>query len=280
MSLGQQHSRAASLRGLHQGPEILVLPNAWDVLSARLFEEAGFPAVATTSGGLAAVLGYADGENIPLEDLFFLVRRIARSIHVPLSVDFERGFSKDPTGVEQNCRALIDAGGVGMNLEDGTGDGARPLLEVEAQCDKIRAARAAGASSGVPLVINARTDLYLRQVGDAAARADAAIERGARYFEAGADCVFVPGVTDKETIGRLARGLAGPMNVLAMAGTPPVPVLEQLGVRRVTVGSGVLRAAGGFTQRVARALHARRGYESFTEGALSSAELLALLSER
>jgi 2-methylisocitrate lyase-like PEP mutase family enzyme len=280
MDLAQQKTRAVSFRGLHQGPQLLVLPNAWDVLSARLFEEAGFPAVATTSGGLASVLGFADGEKIPLEDLFFMVRHIAASIRVPLSVDFERGFSNDPKGVETNCRALIEAGGVGINLEDGTGDRTHPILDVAAHCEKIRAARAAGNASGVPLVINARTDLYLRQVGDAAGRADAVLARGAKYFEAGADSLFVPGVTDPETIGRLVRGLGGPMNVLALEGLPPLSVLQSLGVRRVTVGSGVLRAVGGFTRRVAEGLRAARSYDVFLEGALSSAELQGLFKAR
>src|SRR5206468_4936749 len=144
-----QKERAQQFLELHRGPQILILPNVWDAASARVVEAEGFPALATSSAGLANALGYRDGERIPLDDLLWMVRRITRVVQAPVSVDFESGFAKTPGHVAANCRLLLDAGVVGINLEDGTGDAAQPLMESALQVEKIRAIRAMADSAGV-----------------------------------------------------------------------------------------------------------------------------------
>ena len=262
MDRGELARRALRFRELHQGPKIFLLPNAWDVASARIFEEAGFPAVATTSAGVAFSLGFRDGQAIPLDELLKAVERISSALEVPLSVDFESGFGDRPEEVERNVRRLLEAGGIGINLEDGVSEPSRHV-------EKIQAAREAGESLGVPVVINARTDVFLYALGEAATRFGETVRRVNAYREAGADCLFVPGVSDRETLGRLVREITGPLNVLAVAGAPRIDELETMGVRRVTVGSGPMRATLGLVQRIARELKDQGTYTSFVDGALS-----------
>ena len=245
------------LRKLHQGPRILVLPNAWDVASARIFEVAGFPAIATSSAGVANSLGYPDVERIPRDEMIWIVKRIARAVSVPVTADMEAGYG-DPVGT---ARAVLDAGGAGMNLEDSSLDGS--LADLAAQVRLIEQVRAAS-----DIVINARTDVFLFAVGDEATRFDRTVERLNAYRKAGADSLFAPGVRDAETIGRLAKAVNGPLNILATAGAPNISELERLGVRRVSVGSGPMRAAMGLTQRIAKELKEHGTFASMTEGAM------------
>ena len=247
-------------RKLHAGPKILVLPNAWDVASARIFEEAGFPAIATTSAGVANSLGYADGQHISRDEMLGAIRRIVKAVSIPVTADVEAGY-RDALGTAQ---ALVDIGAVGMNLEDAAEDGSS-LVEIDAQSRIIQAIR-----SKTDFVINARTDTFLRSVGDPATRLDHAVERLNAYRKAGADCLFAAGVRDVETIGKLARGVNGPLNILAVAGTPPIEELQHLGVARVTFGSGIARATMALTQRIAKEL-LERGSFSFTESAMAAA---------
>jgi 2-methylisocitrate lyase-like PEP mutase family enzyme len=220
-----QAERATRLRELHRAPPILVLANAWDVVSARLVEQRGFPAVATTSAGVAWALGYPDGERIPRDEMLEVVERIARAVAVPVTADLEAGYGD----AGATAAAAWDAGAVGLNLEDGT-DAA------ETHAERVRAAREAAPG----LVINARTDVFLSGGRDL----NEAIERANAYLHAGADSAFVPGVTDAETIGALARGIDGPLNILAhTAGTPPLAELERLGVARVSIGGVGTRVA-------------------------------------
>jgi 2-methylisocitrate lyase-like PEP mutase family enzyme len=249
-----------------------VLPNAWDVASARVFEEAGFPAVATTSAGVAFALGYPDGERISLEELLGVVGRISRALEVPLSVDFEAGFGARPEAAARSVRRLLEAGAVGLNLEDSRKGEQGGLEEPSLQAEKIRAVREVGESFGVPLVINARTDVFLASVGEPESRLDHTVRRVNAYREAGADCLFVPGVSDRETIAELVRRVDGPLNVLAVAGAPRISELEELGVRRVTVGSGAMRATLGLVRRIAAELKDAGTYSRFLDGALSYAE--------
>jgi 2-methylisocitrate lyase-like PEP mutase family enzyme len=245
------------LRKLHQGPPILVLPNAWDVASARIFEAAGFPAIATTSAGVANSLGYPDVERIPRDEMIWMVRRIARSVSVPVTADVEAGYG-DPVGT---ARAVLDAGAVGMNLEDSSIDGS--LADLAAQVRIIQQIRASA-----DIVINARTDVYLFGVGDEATRFERTVERLNAFHKAGADSLFVPGVRDPETIGRLAKAVHGPINILATGGAPSIAELEHLGVRRVSVGSGPMRASMGLTQRIAKELKEHGTFASMIEGAM------------
>ncbi len=268
----EQTLRARRFLELHQGPKTLVLPNAWDVASARIFEQAGFPAVATTSAGIAFALGFPDGEKLPLGELLGVVARISRALDVPLSVDFEAGYGARPEDAARSTRRLIEAGAVGLNLEDSRKSEEGGLEEPSLHVEKIRAVREVGESFGVPLVINARTDVFLAAVGEPESRLDHAVRRVNAYRESGADSLFIPGVSDRETIAELVRQVNGPLNVLAVAGTPRIGDLEKLGVRRVTVGSGAMRATLGLVQRIARELKDEGTYSSFLDGALSYAD--------
>jgi 2-methylisocitrate lyase-like PEP mutase family enzyme len=257
---------------LHRGPKILVLPNAWDVASARIFEDAGFPAIGTTSAGVAFSLGYPDGQKIPREEMLAVVRRIAEAVEVPVTADVEAGFGSTPEVVADTARAVISAGAVGMNLEDGVEGKPDFLADGNLQKETIRAVMEAGASAGVPFVLNARTDIFLYGIGPAETRLARAIERLNAYHAAGAPALFAPGVKDKETIAALARGLAGPLNILATVGTPPVGELQQLGVARVSVGSGPMRATLGYLGRMARQLREEGDFSLMTDGALPYAD--------
>jgi len=273
-----QQDKANRLRQLHQGPVILVLPNAWDVASARVFEDAGFPALATTSAGVAWARGYADGENISREEMADVVARVARAVAVPVTADMEAGYGPGPEAVAETVRAVIAAGAVGFNLEDwlhGTRGG---LRDIEVQVECVRVARQTAASAGVPIVINARTDVYLEQVGRPEERFDHAVRRANAYREAGADCMFVPGVRDAATIEALVRAICGPVNILAGPDTPSVPELQRMGVRRVSMGSGPMRATLTCLRGLNEELRERGTYASFTGRTLSHAQVNQLLS--
>jgi 2-methylisocitrate lyase-like PEP mutase family enzyme len=258
---------ADQLRALHRTPPIFVLPNAWDAASARLFVAEGFPAIATTSAGVAASLGYPDGGVVPVREMFEAVNRIARSVKVPVTADIEHAYAASPAAVADNVLRVIAAGAVGINLEDFV-PGATDLEPLELQVDKIKAIVKAATKAGVRLVINARTDGFLRALGSEGARLGIAVERGKAFLAAGADCVFVPGVRDPETIRTLVTGIGGPINVLAVAGTPSISELEALGVARVSVGSGPMRATLALIRDVARELKSRGTYSAFTSKAM------------
>jgi 2-methylisocitrate lyase-like PEP mutase family enzyme len=277
MNQPTQIARAETFRKLHDGSKLLVLPNAWDVASARLYEAAGFSAIATTSAGVAWTLGYPDGEHISRQTMLEAVRRIASRISLLVTADMVAGFGPGPEDTAETVRGVIAAGAVGLNLEDGTGDLQNPLVDVALHVEKIRAARAAATTAGVPIVINARTDVFLAAVGEPDTRLDHAVRRANAYREAGADCLFVPGVQDAETIGRLARSIAGPLNILARAGVPRISELAGLGVARVSVGSGPMLSALGRLRRIAGELLATGTFAAMTEEAISYAAMNDLL---
>lgn len=240
-----QRAKAELLRRMHSGPEMLVLPNAWDAISARLVEAEGFPAIATSSAGVAGVLGYPDGQLIPRSEMLFMVKRIAEVVSVPVTADVEAGYD-DPV---RTALDVIESGAVGMNLEDSANHELIPLAH---QLETIRRIIAAGRTTGVPLVLNARTDIFLVKHGDETTRFDRAVERLNAFHNAGADCLFAPGVTDAETIGRLTSVLKGPLNILAGPAIPTIPELKRLGVKRLSVGSGTSRVALGALRRFVR----------------------------
>ncbi|HEX4782789.1 MAG TPA: isocitrate lyase/phosphoenolpyruvate mutase family protein [Candidatus Sulfotelmatobacter sp.] len=277
MTNPEQKNKAETFRALHAGSDTLLLPNAWDVASARIVEECGFPAVATTSAGIAFSLGYADGQKISKEEMFAAVARIAGAVKVPVTADVESGYGNRPEDAAQTARAVIEAGAVGMNLEDAAADSDRPLAELSAQLEKIHAAREAAAALGVPLVLNARTDVYLLQVGDPAKRYDEAVRRLSAFRDAGADCVFVPGLRDVATIRRLVADLRCPVNILAVSGSPSVLELRKLGVARVSLGSGPMRATLGLLRRLAEEVKTSGTYAAM-EGAPSHAEMNELMN--
>jgi 2-methylisocitrate lyase-like PEP mutase family enzyme len=258
MDLPTQRASAIRFGELHQGPRILVLPNAWDAASARIFEKAGFPAIATTSAGVAFSRGLPDGERIGRAAMLEAVGRIVSAVAVPVTADMVSGFGQTIQDMVEIARDVLRAGAIGMNIEDAAGD--TTLADVALQVEKIQAIRGAVASAGIPLVLNARTDVYLREVGEPAGRFEHAVRRANAYRKAGADCLFVPAVHDAETIRRLTSSIDGPVNVLGGPGTPPVAELERLGVRRVSVGSGPMRATLALTARIAQELLATGTY--------------------
>src|SRR5208282_6159364 len=172
-----QNSKAIQFRQLHRGPAMLILPNAWDVASARIFEEAGFPAIATTSAGIAFSLGYPDGQCIPREEMMARIGRITRAVHVPVTADVEAGYGPSAEDVASTTRDLIQAGVAAMNLEDGSGDPARPLIGFELAVEKMKAARQAAMQMHAHIVVNARTDVYLLPGGNPDADYSEALRR-------------------------------------------------------------------------------------------------------
>ncbi|MCW5981467.1 MAG: isocitrate lyase/phosphoenolpyruvate mutase family protein [Bryobacteraceae bacterium] len=263
-------AKAERLRALHRGPAILRLPNVWDAAGARIVEKAGFPAAATTSAGIAFALGYPDGERIPRDEMLGQVRRIARVLSIPLTADLEAGYED----IEETAAGLVAAGAVGLNLEDAK-DGA--LVDIPVAVEKIRAVRSAGGRLGVPIVINAHCDIYLLQAGDPSTRFSRTVERLEAYKAAGADCLFVPLVEDEETIARLVQTLRFPVNILATAGAPPAGRLQELGVARVSLGSGPMRAALGLMRRIAEELRDQGTYAAMLDGAIPYREVNELL---
>jgi 2-methylisocitrate lyase-like PEP mutase family enzyme len=280
MNLSSQTQKAQEFAKLHRGPGILVLMNVWDVAGARIVEEAGFKATATTSAGIANSLGCSDGQRIGRDEMLRVVERIASAVSIPVTADMEAGYGMTPKDVAETAKAVIQAGAVGMNFEDGTGRPGQPLEDLSLQIQKISAIREAAVSSGVPLVLNARTDVYLNGVGDASGRLEHSILRANAYAEAGADCLFVPGVRNETVIRDLVRGIRGPVNILAGPGTPGVRSLERLGVARVSVGSGPMRATLSLIQRIARELLENGTYAAFTESSIPYAEANKLFENR
>jgi 2-methylisocitrate lyase-like PEP mutase family enzyme len=265
--------RALAFRSLHVPGSPLVLPNAWDTASACLVQHAGAAAVATTSAGLAWALGAVDGDRLEGHRALDAVARIAAAVDVPVSADIESGYAKDPAGVADTVRAVLAAGAVGVNIEDALDEGGGdPLWPVAEQAERLAAAREAADSEGVPLFVNARIDTFLRGAGGV----DLTLERAAAFLAAGADGVFVPGAVDPGTVKLLVDGVAGPLNVMAGPGAPPVAELAALGVARVSVGSGIAQAAHAVVRRAAWELLGAGTYESLA-GGLDHGELNALL---
>jgi 2-methylisocitrate lyase-like PEP mutase family enzyme len=273
MHVTAQETKALQFAALHHGPRILVLANAWDAASARIFEVAGFRAIGTTSAGIANSLGRADGQHVGRYQMLAVVKRIAHLVSIPVTADMEAGYGDTPEKVADTACAVMGAGAVGMNLEDAASPEKNALADVSLQVERIKAVREAAASTEIGFVLNARTDVFLHAVGEPAGRLDHAIRRANAYREAGADCLFVPGVIDGETIAHLVREIHGPINILGVAGTPPVADLEKLGVARVSVGSGPMRSAMSLVRRIARELLDTGTYTGFTDGAIPYAEM-------
>jgi 2-methylisocitrate lyase-like PEP mutase family enzyme len=271
-----QRKKAEAFLAMHKGRGAVLLPNVWDVASARMVEETGFPAIATTSAGIAFACGFPDGQKIPAEQMFRTIASIASAVRVPVTADAEAGYGANPEDAGRTARNVIEAGAVGMNFEDATGDASHPLFELTLQVERIRAIRETAEKVEVPIVLNARTDVYLLQVGEPAKRYEETVRRLAAFRDAGADCVFVPGIRDGATIKRIVADLSCPVNILAGPGSPSVRELEDWGVKRISLGSGPMRASMGLLRRVAEELKTAGTYQQM-EGAPSHAEMNELL---
>ncbi|WP_395358317.1 isocitrate lyase/phosphoenolpyruvate mutase family protein [Streptomyces sp. YH02] len=258
-------------RSLHTPAEPLALANAWDVASARVIEAAGAPAIATTSAGVAWSLGSPDGDVLTRRRALKLIARIVAAVAVPVTADIEGGYGKDAAGVAETIAGVLAAGAVGINIEDGT----RHPAELAA---RLAAARQTADRAGQGLFLNARIDTFLFGLGAPETRLTETLNRARMYTDAGADGIFVPGVTDPATIAALATDISVPLNVMAGPGAPTVAELGALGVARVSLGSGVAQAAYAAARRAAQDLFAAGAYDSLTES-IAFPELNALLSE-
>jgi len=278
MDMRKQAEKAERFRKLHHGPQVLLLPNAWDVASARILEECGHPAIATSSAAVAYSLGYVDGQRISRDEMLEVAGRIARAADIPVTADLEAGYGTTPKEMADTVKAAIAAGIIGMNLEDITGDDESSLVDLPLQMEKIRAIREAASSAGVPFVLNARTDIYLMPIGPEATRFERTVERLRAYREAGADCLFAPGVYDLETIKKLVKAVEAPLNILANPACPSIPEMEKAGVARVSAGSGIMRAAMGLVQRIGREMLDERSCKMMFVGATPFDDLKQMMT--
>jgi 2-methylisocitrate lyase-like PEP mutase family enzyme len=266
--------RRRAFRTLHAGPPILVLPNAWDVATARIFEQAGFPAIATSSSALANALGFRDGNELDVDLHLATLERLAGALGVPLSADVESGYASDARGVAAFVTRLAATGVAGYNLEDTLHD--RDMFPLDEACARVKAAHEAAPD----LFLNARTDFYLAGIGPESERFDATVERMRAYADAGADGLFVPGVTDADTIERLAAATSLPLNVLAGPGSPDAATLQRLGARRVSVGSGPMRRTLGLLREIALELREAGTFSYTRDTMVPYAEANSLIAPR
>jgi len=270
-----QRDKAELFRSLHQGRDVLVLPNAWDVPSARVFEEAGFPAVATSSAGMMVSLGYPDGETISKPDYVSALARISRVLTVPLSADVVAGFGESPAEVVSMVRSVLKVGAVGINIED-LAHAEKKLFPLEKQVEKLKALKRLAESVRVPFVINARTDALRNFPGDPSARMSEALRRAVAFRDAGADCVYPMGLTLPDQISAFVKAVGCPVNVMVRKGLPSVSELQRLGVKRVSFGPSASYAAMGLLRRAAREVLDKGTYTGLVEGAISFDELNSL----
>ena len=240
-----QTERAATFHALHQ--DLLVLPNCWDAASARVIQEAGAPALATSSAAVSWSLGTQDGNVLDRDLMLEHLRRIVAVTTVPVSCDIEGGFGDSAADLAETTRLVIEAGAVGVNLEDALGGALRPVDEA---AERVRAVREAADGAGLDLYLNARTDRYLLGEPDF----DDTVARAAAYLEAGASGIFVPGVTDLDTVARLTTAIDAPVNILTGPTAPPIAQLKAAGARRVSAGSSLAAAIFGHVERAAREL--------------------------
>ena len=270
----RQRQKADDFLALHHAPATLILPNAWDVASAMIFALEGFKAIGTTSAGIAAAIGYADGQEMSLVDNLQTVKHIVNNTKLPVSADIEAGYATSVEGVAKAAQAVLSVGAVGLNIEDSTGDANTPLFDKVQQQEKIMAMRAMSDAVRVHLVINARTNPYL--VGDDDARSlRAVIERGNAYRDAGADCIFVPDVgnLDIAAMTSLVKEIDAPVNIIAGTTTPPISELQDIGVARVSLGPRPMRAVLSLLREIARELKESGTYGLMSESSISYDEV-------
>ncbi len=273
------NEKSRKLRELVRAPEILVMPGAYDVLSARLFEQMGFQAIQCTSGGIAAALGYPDGEVMSREQTVEATGQIVKAVSLPVNADAERGYG-DEKEIGKTVRGLIAAGTAGMNLEDGAGGkqgGARGLVELSDQLRKIAAVMETKRALGSEFFLNARVDALMVMTDDPKKALDEAIRRGNAYAEAGGDCIFFMHAVSRDVISRLAKEVKAPISVLAGPQTPSVAELQDLGVARVSYGSAFLKAAIGATKRLASEIR-EQGTTTALKDAMQTPEIAALVA--
>lgn len=273
-----QKEKAEIFLKLHHDDDVLVILNSWDPGSSKLVEASGFKAVGTTSMGMSASLGYADCQAIPFEEMYNAVKKIAQSVNLPVTVDIEGGFGEDVPQIVSNVEKMISTGIVGINIEDSTNLSPK-LLEVDVFCERISAIRKLSDSLGLHLVINARTDTFLTAMGSPDECLAESIERGNKYREAGADCIFVPNITEVKKISVLVKEINAPLNILANptngAGLPPsINELKDLGVARLSVGSSVMKSTLLLLKNIAGEMIQKGSYDKLSEASTPAEEVI------
>ncbi len=248
----QTKENARIFMNMHKNNEMFVLPNVWNAGSAVVFEKAGFKALATTSAGIAYGLGYADGEDILFEDLCLAIKQITQRINIPLSCDFERGYSENYLEVKNNAKKLIELGVVGFNIEDGKSDGS--LSNLSEQLLKIKALVELKNELEIDFVINARTCVYWLNIGNEEEKMDETIMRSNAFIEAGADCVFIPGAMDKNIVDKLVQNIKAPINIVLNSKFSDIKEIEKIGVKRLSIGSAAVRYSFQKTIEIAKFL--------------------------
>jgi 2-methylisocitrate lyase-like PEP mutase family enzyme len=279
MDTSRLREQAAQFRRFHYEPPMLVLPNVWDAASARIVEQAGARAIATTSSGVAAALGYPDGQRISRDQLIEVIARIARVVSCPVTADIEAGYGHTIDEVLQTVRAVIASGAVGFNIEDSRPQLEGTLVDVAQQVELIAALRELATELEVPFVINARVDVYLRAVGTPESRFDEAVRRANAYLRAGADCVYPIGRLERDVIGNLVKAIEGPVNILGGPFQPALTELAALGVARVSLGGGLMSALLGHLRAIVRDVLERGDYSRMAAGSLSGTEFHALFTD-
>jgi len=244
-------AKAKALRDLHAGPKMLVLPNAWDAASARAVEAAGFPAIATSSAGVALALGYEDHEKAPMEEMLAAAARIVRAVSVPVTVDFEAGYGLSPKEVAER---MVEIGASGLNYEDTDHTGASPMVDASKQAERIVALKEAARAAGVDLVVNARVDVFVHRQGTLQEQAAEGLRRAQQYKSAGADCIY-PILLGDEGIIREFVAAVGTVNVnLRPGGALSLATVSGLGVRRVSYAASIFRETMTGVERAATAI--------------------------
>jgi len=279
--LAAANAKSRALRELIHAPEILIMPGAYDVLSALLFAQMGFKAIQGTSGGIAAVLGYPDGEVMSRDLFLHVTGQFAAAVSVPVNADAERGYG-DINGVKETVRALVARGVAGMNLEDGASAKpgvARGLVDLSEQLHKIKAVMETKQALGSEFFLNARVDAFHVMTDDPKKALDEAIRRGNAYAEAGGDCIFYLNLHARDTIGRVAKEVKAPISILAGPPSPSVGELQDLGVARVSYGSAFLKAAIGATQKLAREI-LKNGTVTTLKDAMQTPQINALVTKK
>ncbi len=272
-------SKAQTLLSLHNNGKLLILPNVWNPIGARMLEAKGFPAVATASAAIAESLGYNDGERIKLETMLDMVGRIARSVNVPVTADFEAGYSDTIEGLQENISRLLDTGAVGINFEDSFDDSSR-LRSIAEQVDRIKAVRETAERKGVHLVINARADSFFAEgFSSDEERIEDVVTRLNAYVQAGADTTYPVGRGDKETLKILRKRISAPINVLATAKTASLKELQELGINRVSFGPYIFRSLLAKMSAMQDEILNMGGYDIVMNGILSGADMKKILTE-
>ncbi|MGL3107639.1 isocitrate lyase/PEP mutase family protein [Bradyrhizobium sp. BR 1432] len=264
MDAKTQQQYAETFRELHRKGDPLVLFNAWDAATAKAIAKTS-PAIATSSGAVASALGYADGENVPLDVVTGLVSRITASVSVPVSIDLEAGYGDSPEAAAKSASEVVKAGAVGINIEDGLSGGKRQLVSPERHAAKIKAVRDVAQELGIHLFINARTDPFLLKSGSPDECLNEAAKRAKVYAEAGADGIFVPGLTDLAYIEKLVQLTPLPVNIMVTQGVPEIRDLARVGVRRVSLGPWPMMAAMRIIGQAAASVAASKQYGTFLQ---------------